>query len=161
MTTRFVLDTTYVMPAVGMTVKKVSGKDVANFRVTVGKEGSETAICDITIFELSAKGAKYVEEGKLEAESILRGVEAILNDNSLIKLKAYDNQNVSTAIELRKTLGDFIDCLIVSSAMNNADVLLTEDEYIHDLKRDEKFKELTRSMNPKFEIRRLSEIGNR
>ncbi|MDH2900862.1 MAG: PIN domain-containing protein [archaeon] len=151
---RFVLDTTYLLPVIGISVKKISGQDVARFRSNVS---FETAICDITIFELSAKGAKYVAKGKLEGRGVSTGIDAIIKDDSLMKLQSYDDRNLATAFKLRETLNDFIDCLILSTAVNQADVLLTEDGFIHNLKRNETFKELIRPINPKFQIQRLSE----
>lgn len=148
---RFVLDTTYLLPVIGISVKKISGQDIARFRSTVS---FETAICDITILELSAKGAKYVAKGKLKGRGVSTG---IIKDDSLMKLQSYDDQNLATAFKLRETLNDFIDCLILSTAVNQADVLLTEDGYIHNLKQNETFKELIKPINPKFEIQRLSE----
>jgi len=41
---------------------------------------------------------------------------------------------LTTAFKLRKVLDDFIKCIILSSAINNADVLITEDEQIHEIK---------------------------
>ncbi len=65
---RFVLDTTYLLPVIGISVKKISGQDVARFRSNVS---FETAISGTTIFEHSAKGAKYVAKGKLEDRGVL------------------------------------------------------------------------------------------
>jgi len=53
---RLVLDTTYFLPAIGISVKDISTEDISKSL----NKGFEIAICDITIFELSAKGAKYV-----------------------------------------------------------------------------------------------------
>jgi predicted nucleic acid-binding protein len=153
---RFLLDTIYLMPAIGVSINKISGEDVARFRQGTGVE---TALCDITIFELSAKAAKLITEGKLKLDAVSAGIEAIDRDDSLIKLRAYDQENLSTAFKLRHTLKDFIDCLIFSTALNQADVLLTEDQLMHELERDEpSFNEIIKTTNPKFEIRRLSDF---
>lgn len=148
---RLVLDTTYLLPTVGVSVKEISYEDVlSSFAKT-----SEIALCEITIFELCAKAAKYVAAGKLESQRVSRGIEAIIEDNSIIKLTSYDSDSLSTAIKLREILGDFIDCLILSTALNHADELLSEDGSIHELKKNERFKEIVKSINPKFEIRKL------
>jgi hypothetical protein len=148
---RLVLDTTYLLPAVGVSVKDISSQDVLN---TLGKT-NETALCEISIFELCAKAAKYVASGKLDAERVSRGIQAIREDDSITKLPPYNRAQLSTAIKLREMLGDFIDCLILSTAINLADGLMTEDGSIHELKRNEGFRELLKSVNPKFEIRKL------
>lgn len=147
------LDTAYLLPAIGISVKKISSEDVLESL----NKANEAALCEITIFELCAKAAKYVSAGMLEAGRVSRGIQAIINDDSIIKLRTYDSRELSTAFKLRAILGDFIDCLILATAMNQADRLLTEDRDIHDLKRNERFKELVKSANPKFEILTLSE----
>jgi predicted nucleic acid-binding protein len=148
-----VLDTTYLLPVIGISVKKISGQDVARFR----SADLETAICEITTFELAAKGAKYVATDKLEAKEVSKGIEAITHDDSLIKLQVYGDENLSLAFKLRGLLSDFIDCLILATAINYADALLTEDRDIHRLKRNQRFRELIKSINSKFEIQQLSE----
>jgi hypothetical protein len=47
----------------------------------------------------------------------------------------------------------FVDCLIVSTALNNTDILVTEDEVIKDLKKNKAFLELKASINPKFDVK--------
>ncbi|MDG6999830.1 MAG: hypothetical protein JRN15_12025 [Nitrososphaerota archaeon] len=48
---------------------------------------------------------------------------------------------MSITVKLRKVLGDFIDCMIVGTALSQAQGLLTEDGSIHELKRNATFKE--------------------
>lgn len=148
---RLVLDTTYLLPAVGVSVKEISSEDLLS---SLNKT-NETALCEISIFELCAKAAKYVAAGKLEAQRVSRGIRAIMEDESIAKLRAYDSEQLSTAIKLREMLGDFIDCMILATAINQADGLLTEDGSIHELRRNEEFKKLVKSVNPDFEIRKL------
>jgi hypothetical protein len=54
-------------------------------------------------------------------------------------------------------LNDFIDCLILSAAINRCDILLTEDKDIQDLKKNKEFNELRKTINPKFKIQLLTE----
>jgi hypothetical protein len=55
-------------------------------------------------------------------------------------------------------LSDFIDCLILSSAINQCDALITEDGDIQNLKKNKEFNELLMKTNPKFKIQTLKEI---
>ena len=57
-----------------------------------------------------------------------------------------------TAFKLRKIIDDFIDCIILSSAINHAEALVTEDEDLH------KLSEEISSLKPGFKMRRLKEI---
>jgi predicted nuclease of predicted toxin-antitoxin system len=54
-------------------------------------------------------------------------------------------------------LNDFIDCLILSAAINRCDTLLTEDKDMQDLKKNKEFNELRMTINPKFKIQSLTE----
>jgi hypothetical protein len=120
----------------------------------------QLALCEITIFELSAKGAKYVSQGRLPQERVARGIEAIVHDDSVVKTSAYEGQTLTMAIKLRSMVKDFIDCLIIASAARHCDVLTTEDDEIHSLSGNRRFEEVTmrgRSSKP-LEIRRLREI---
>ncbi|MBS7621504.1 hypothetical protein KEJ32_05275, partial [Candidatus Bathyarchaeota archaeon] len=63
-----------------------------------------------------------------------------------------------TAFKLRKLLNDFIDCLILSSAINQCDALITEDSDIHNIKKDKIYQEIISTKNPHFKILELKEI---
>ncbi|MEM2994923.1 MAG: PIN domain-containing protein [Candidatus Bathyarchaeia archaeon] len=148
------LDTTYLLPAIGVSIKGFP-KD-ALFRLM--KKGHQIAISDISIFELSAVGAKQVFVGTLPAERVAKGIRAIVYDERMSVIPFYDSSVLLMAFKLRKLLNDFIDCLILSSAVNQCDAILTEDEDIQDLKRNKEFAGFVATVNPKFEIQKLTDI---
>ena len=154
---RILLDTTYLLPAIGVSVKGVT-KDAAE---RVIAQGDEVLVSEISLFELSAKGARYVLEGLLSPQRVTRGITAILYDGSVTKLPSYESSTLRLALRLRELLGDFIDCLILSSAVNHCEVLITEDEDIHRLKRDKEFDELMEEAGSTCKIRRLSDVLRR
>ncbi|MHA1712005.1 MAG: hypothetical protein ACTSUS_08110 [Candidatus Freyarchaeota archaeon] len=53
--------------------------------------------------------------------------------------------------------GDFIDCLILSSAVNRSDALITEDEDIRNLGKRE-LQEIFQAVNPEFRIQTLKDV---
>jgi len=55
-------------------------------------------------------------------------------------------------------LNDFMDCLILSSAINRNDILVTGDRDIHDLGEKREFQELLQTINPQFRIQKLKEM---
>jgi len=112
---------------------------------------------DITIFELSDKGAKHITVGNLTAERVSRGIRAIVYDDKIERIPIHDSSVLITAFKLRRMLSDFIDCLILSSAINRNDILVTEDEDIHDLRKNGAFQELLQTINPEFKIQTLKE----
>jgi len=57
---KLLLDTTYLLPAIGISVKNLP----KNASLTLLQGGHLISISQITLFELAAKGAKYVAIGK-------------------------------------------------------------------------------------------------
>jgi PIN domain nuclease of toxin-antitoxin system len=115
-------------------------------------------ISDITIFELSAKGAKYAASGLIPPERISRGIRALIYNETIKILPIHESTILHTAFKLRNILSDFIDCLILSSAINNCDALITEDNDIQNIKENKNLKEIAAIKNPKFQILKLTEI---
>jgi len=151
---RLLLDTTYLLPAIGVSVKGLP--EDAPIKI-IGK-GDRISISDITIFELSATGAKHITLGALTAERVSRGIRAIVYDDRMERIPIHDTSVLLTAFRLRRTLNDFIDCLILSSAINRSDVLVTEDRDIQDLREKRDFQEIIQNTNPQFKIQTLTEI---
>ena len=151
---RLLLDTTYLLPAIGVSIKDL----LRDAPIELIRKGHEISISDITIFELIAKGAKHITLGTLTAERVSRGIRAIVYDDRIERIPVHDSSVLLTAFKLRRMLNDFIDCLILSSAINRNDILMTEDGDIHDLGEKREFQELLQSINPQFKIQKLTEI---
>ena len=151
---RLLLDTTYLLPAIGISVKELL-KDAP---IKLMLKTHKIFISDISIFELSANGAKHIATGMLSAERVTRGIRAIIYDETITISPIHDSTVLLTAFKLRSMLNDFIDCLILSSAMNQCDALITEDSDIQNLKKNKEFNELLIKTNPKFKIQTLTEI---
>jgi len=151
---KILLDTTYLLPAIGIAIKEHQ-KDLP---LKLIQEGNQISICDISVFELSAKGAKHISAGKLPPERVTRGIRAIVYNEQIEMIPTYESQLLLTAFKLRKTLNDFIDCLILSAAINQCDILLTEDNDIQNLKNNKEFNELLSTKNPKFKIQKPNDI---
>jgi len=112
------------------------------------KKGHHISISDISIFELSAKGAKHVTAGALSAERVTRGIRAIIYNETITRVPIRESALLIAAFKLRSLLTDFIDCLILSSAINQCDALITEDRDIQNLKGSKELDELLRTLNP-------------
>ena len=145
---KLLLDTTYLLPAIGISVKDLNEKAILN----LADKGHELFISEVSLFELSAKGAKYVVEGRLSPARVCRGINAIIYDERIKITRMHESSILLTAFRLRKLIDDFIDCIILSSAINHAEVLVTEDEELH------KLSEEISSIRPGFKVRRLKEI---
>lgn len=148
------MDTTYLLPAIGVSIEGVP-EDAA---IQLMEEGHQLSISGITIFELSAKGAKQIALGALTAERVSRGIRAIVYDDRIEKIPLHDTSVLLTAFKLRRTLSDFIDCLILSFAINRTDALVSEDRDIHDLRGEREIQSIIQTINPEFEIRTVKEV---
>jgi hypothetical protein len=148
------VDTTYLLPAIGISIKELP-RDAP---IKLVAKGHQISISDISIFELSAKGAKYIANGTLTPERAMMGIRAIVYDDAIGHISIHDSDILLTSFKLRSVLDDFIGCLILSSAINQCDALITEDSGILNLNKNKEFNELLATANSKFKIRKLTEI---
>jgi PIN domain nuclease of toxin-antitoxin system len=148
------LDTTYLLPFVGISIKN----EQTDILFKLAAKDHEISVSEITIFELAAKAAKYTVKGEILPERVTRGIRALLYDNTVEKIPIYFTETLSAAFTLKGLMVDFIDCLILSTALNHCDVLMTEDQVILGLKKNEKYLELQSSINPKFKLQTSSDI---
>ena len=151
---KILLDTTYLLPTISIAIEEISQDAVEKLSL----KGHEIAISEITLFELSAKGAKYVCNGRLQPEQVTRGIRAILRDQTIEKIPIHESKTLLSAFKVRRSLHDFVDCLILSTAINNCDALITEDHEIQAIKKNEEFCTLLSARNPNFEIKRITEM---
>ena len=152
---KILLDTTFLLPTIGVSVKDIPQEALEGL---VAQE-CEIVISEITLFELSAKGAKFVSKGMLLPEQVAEGIRAIVHDETIDKICPNETEILLTAMKLRCLMNDFVDCLILSTAINHCDALVTEDNEIHDLKKKKEYLELLSTSNPNFKIKRLSEAS--
>ena len=151
---KLLLDTTYFLPTIGISIKEIQ-KDAL---LTLITKKHQITMSQITIFELSAKGAKYIKEGHLSPERVTRGISAIIYNDTIETIPIHDTTILQTSFKLRNMLNDFVDCLILSSAMNHSDAIITEDNEIQSLKKNSEFHNLVANQNPGFKILKLTEI---
>ncbi|MGB9758815.1 MAG: PIN domain-containing protein [Thermoproteota archaeon] len=151
---KVLLDTTYLLPAIGISIKGIPSEAL----IKLTKKEYSLCISEISIFELSAKGAKYTHEGKLPPERVSKGIRAIVNDENITKIPVYDTTVLHLAFKLKSFLNDFIDCLILSSAITHSDILVTEDSDIKSLVRNEEFYKLLNISSHKLKVKTLLDI---
>jgi PIN domain nuclease of toxin-antitoxin system len=145
---KLLLDTTYLLPAMGVAVRNIPPTVMRDLR---GRR-HDISICTITIFELAAKGAKLVRDGKLNENRVREGIQAILNDEAVRQVQFQDPDVLARAMSIRTELDDFIDCLILSSAATAADALVSEDEEIQDIVSRENFRAKLKPTNAAFDV---------
>jgi predicted nucleic acid-binding protein len=143
---RALLDTTYFLPSIRVSLAQVP-QDVV-FRV---QEANDVFVSELTLFELSAKGAKYVNAGLISALNVVQGVNAVLADEKLTKVPFTAPQIIETAISLRKLGGDYLDCALLASAAQHCDLFLTEDAEL--LRRGTALDDALKEINPDLAIK--------
>jgi PIN domain nuclease of toxin-antitoxin system len=114
--------------------------------------GHDISICTITIFELAAKGGKFVRDGKLKENRVLDGLKAIQNDETISQIDFHQTEILARAMAVRSELDDFVDCLILSSAATAADALVSEDEAIQEAVSNDEIRARLRPANAAFNV---------
>jgi predicted nucleic acid-binding protein len=119
---RVLIDTSYLLPAAGIGVEGVPADAIRKIRAA----GHEVLTSEISLFELLAKGAKLASQGKADPARVSLAIKSILSDSSIGKVGAYAEETMVMAIELRAHHAD-LDCVIMASAVNECEALVTED----------------------------------
>lgn len=144
---RVLLDSTYLLPLIGVRVRSLDSRILLEL-----KHRHRLLVSDISLFELAAKGAKYVVQGVLDPEDVTQGIQSLRMDPEITVVPFIGTQVQNTSYVLRRTLNDYIDCLILSTAMNEADVLLMEDRTIQGFMEDESIRGLAHAIAPDFRV---------
>ena len=142
---KILLDTTYLFPFAGINVRGVERGAIER----ASAMGHQLSVSEMSLFELAAKGAKLVGDGSADVERLAQAVRAIVSDETLRKVRLYEDGVIPLAIALRRHNSDFIDCVILASAVLTCEILVTEDEL---LLRSGEIIKLVRKTNPEFLI---------
>ena len=149
------LDTTYLMPAIGVSITGVTPRVLRTLR----DNGHNIYISELTLFELSAKGAKHIVSHGLDPERVRRGITAVAHDEALIKIPLLEGEVIHRSFTLRGALNDYIDCVILSSAICRCEVIVTEDRLIHRVEDSPLYRRVIEEANPGFKILSSSDLG--
>jgi PIN domain nuclease of toxin-antitoxin system len=144
---RILLDSTYLFPLIGVRVRGLDPLLLLGL-----KPRHRLLVSDVSLFELSAKGAKYVVQGVLEPEDVTRGIQSLSMDADIARIPYFTSQILNVSFKLRGTLSDYIDCLILSTAVNESDVLMTEDDILLNFTDDEANRAFLHALNPDLRI---------
>jgi len=123
---RVLIDTSYLLPAAGIGVEGVPADAIRKIRAA----GHEVLTSEISLFELLATGAKLASQGKADPERLSLAIKSIMSDSSIGNVGANAGETMAIAIELRVHHADFVDCVIMATAANECEALVTEDAAI-------------------------------
>ena len=122
-----ILDTTYLLPLAGIGVDTDLLKAIVEEKVQLRLEDFSVSL--ISIFELQTKAAKL----KVPVSMVSSAVKTILKVFRVVSF--YDFEVIDKSFELRKYFSDYIDCVIVATAVVLKEDLVTEDTLIHENKK--------------------------
>lgn len=122
-----IFDTTYLLPLSRIEVDTDLLRLIADNKTKLTFD--EIRISLISLFELQAKAAKLNVNSKFV-------VEAIETIDSVFRVEPFYNPKIIEISHLlSKRLGDYIDCIILATAIALKEDLVTEDSRINNLRR--------------------------
>jgi predicted nucleic acid-binding protein len=126
-----IVDTTYLLPLARIEIETDLLRAVAERKIPRSRLSfDQIQINSISIFELQAKAAKL----KVDPDYVLAAIEEI--SKSFTMEPYYSPNVVKRAFELKTTiLSDYIDCIILASAVELKTSLITEDSRIRRVRR--------------------------
>lgn len=127
---RILLDTTYILPLFGISVRIPNLKD----KLISLAQDSKLFINSLSLLEAKWKVLKLAKRVPELTESYLEGLFFILNRRVIEVVNFYEYEVESIATALNRFHGDYFDCSILASAYVYADIFVTEEkERMHDL----------------------------
>ena len=119
-----ILDSTYLLPLAGIDVSADLLTAIVENRARIKLE--EVGVSLISVFELQAKASKL----NVAPERVFRAVRAILKTFRVFPF--YREDVLREAHFLRGVLRDYVDAVIVATAVAAGEDLVTEDSSIHE-----------------------------
>ncbi len=118
-----ILDSTYFLPLAGIDVSTDLLVAVVENRAKIGLD--EVGLSSVSILELQAKARKL----DIPPERVTKAVRAILGTFRVFPF--YSEEVIRGAHSLRSILHDYLDAVIVATAIAAGEDLATEDSSIH------------------------------
>lgn len=147
--TKILVDTTYFLPLAGIMLEGIDPKIILKL---LSGNNYQIQVAEITLFELAAKGAKLATETELTYQEVLMGIDTLRYDTRVtIQTWTNDPTILELAYVLRTCHADFIDCLVLATAISSAEIFATYDEeFYKKLLEQKKILNTITTMNPQF-----------
>jgi predicted nucleic acid-binding protein len=117
-----ILDTTYLLPLARIDVDTDLLRASVEGRANIELEG--TAVSLISLFELQAKAAKLGVTPVFVSEAL-----RVINKAFRV-IPFYRDEVVEMSFALRKVIPDYVDCVILATAVTSSEDLVTEDSLL-------------------------------
>ncbi|RLE72160.1 MAG: hypothetical protein DRJ45_02360 [Thermoprotei archaeon] len=119
-----IIDTTYILPLAAIDVKPDLLRAIIEDKVKLKVKLTDLKLSLISLFELQAKASKL----NIPSSNIIKAINTILKTFKIIPF--YEDNIIKRAYEIRKVINDYIDCIVVSTAIVLHENLITEDTEI-------------------------------
>ena len=121
------MDSSFFFPFINVEVVNCEKSDVLKL---IKEEKFKILRSELTTFELSAKGVKLVNDGTIEINDLIDGLSTLQHLNSITVIPIYYSEIQILASNFRKEHSDFIDCIILASAVNHSKKFITLDDFL-------------------------------
>lgn len=121
---RVLLDTTYLLPAIGIEVDLPQ-----DLLEKLFSSGHSFIINELSLFELFGKASRFMSGKEEIKERFYTGMKSILSSKIDIK-PIFTLDTLPVLLEIKEKIKDLPDCPITATAMVYSDVMLTEAEDI-------------------------------
>ncbi len=119
-----IIDTTYLLPLARIRIKHDLLRAIAEGNVRERISFSDVKVSLISIFELQVKASKL----GIPPQHVFRAVRTIFRAFAVVPF--YKKDIIDEAHNLRRILSDYIDCIILATAIASGEDLVTEDSLI-------------------------------
>ncbi len=123
-----IIDTTYLLPLARIRIKTDLLKAIAENKLKEKIDFSDLKISLISIFELQAKASKL----NIPPKYVAKAINVVFKIFNVIPF--YREDIIDKAHEFHNLLGDYIDSIILATAIVLREDLVTEDRLINSLK---------------------------
>jgi len=123
-----IIDTTYLLPLARIRVRRDLLRAIADGNLKVDIDFRDLKVSLISIFELQAKAFKL----EIPPNYVYEAVDTIFK--SFYVVPFYKRDVIFKAYELRGMVDDYIDSVILATAIVLGEDLVTEDKLIHKVK---------------------------
>jgi PIN domain nuclease of toxin-antitoxin system len=115
-----ILDTTYLLPLARIGIDNDLLKLITEEKVTL----NDISVNLISIFELQVKASKL----SIPSKYVIEAVKAIISNFKVVSF--YEPKIIKLSFSLKKYIPDYIDCIILSTAIFLKEDLVTKDKMI-------------------------------
>ena len=123
-----IIDTTYLLPLARIRVEADLLRALVEDRLKKRIDFKDIGISMISIFELQAKASKL----GIPPKYVSRAIDVVFRAFNIIPF--YRRDIIEIAHKIHREINDYIDSIILATAIAQKDELVTEDKLIHTIK---------------------------